>query len=174
VCEHVLQEWATAKIAAYSRSHACWVEQKSDIYDFSSLGRIQSACPVVNLVSGLSATCFKLPSDFHGGPTTFDIFRLVDGQGIGIHNDATIDVYRLALTISRTRTLSEGGAFILMGEQTSDVAIYPASQNAGVLFRTRPVHRHAVSVVKGHVLLLLVLQFERRPKTRTVEDPDSI
>ena len=171
-CEHVLPQSVIPEIVAYSQSGACWVEQKSDIYHFSSLG--SRGLALKTFVNILSATALKLLHVFHDSYVTYDVFKFTDGQGIGVHDDSDIDVYRLAITISGTRTLTEGGSFILIGKQASDVIVYPASQNSGVLFRTRPGHRHAVSVVKGHTLLLLVLQFERRPATMIVEDAGMI
>ena len=168
ICNHALPSDFLPRLMEFVFCSARWKRMKCGIGEFSSLEPTKIDFKQIDYLTNLK---LALPPKFLPSPGSFDIFRFESGEGLGLHDDAGTDVYRLTIPISRTRALSEGGALILMGNNTEDVLVYPAAHNDGVLFRTLPGHEHAISVVSGEPLYLLVLEFGKRMRaTMAPED----
>jgi hypothetical protein len=160
VCQSIFSVQSIDWLLRASESLSDWQERRSDIYNFCSL-----STPLDH--KGMSA---ELLRQYQAGLSnsdqvrvSVDIFRFSEGQGIGFHDDSDLTVFRLAATISSTRNIDEGGCLLLAGSDPSSVIVYQATQNAGILFKTCKGHFHAVSVVSGAPLLLLVAQFVTAP-----------
>lgn len=165
-CDSVLPLSVLADLVSFSQSQVPWTSHKSPLFEFLSIDEQSAAVGPAAFLRNRP----NLPPWLWHGEATLDLFLFEDGHGLGVHDDADLEVSRLVVTISDTRSLADGGAFILVGDHADDLVVYPATQNCGVLFRTHRRHRHAVSVVHGDPLTLLVVQFDSKPETITVDD----
>ena len=147
-----------------------WVSHTAELYRFSSLQ--ESRFIHTEFFHSEQEEILKYLNEMgaHICDRTADVFRLNEGDGIGIHDDHSVNAYRLAISLSETRPIEAGGGFMLFGRKLNDMLIYPATLNSGVLFRTDQQHRHAISVACGSPLYFLVFQFLISPATITVED----
>jgi hypothetical protein len=88
-------------------------------------------------------------------PKLMDVFRFVQGDFVGIHNDKGIKAIRLVSYLpAQQQSMQSGGALVLFGENDDETLLYRG--DATIFFQPSALTFHAITrVIRGELLLLV-------------------
>lgn len=98
------------------------------------------------------------------------VLLLEDGQGLGVHSDGNVaGHYRMAVTLSRAATVSDGGHFVVLSSEDGHGAeeIIWRRHNCGIVISLLPYSYHAVTNIRSVPRFSVVFTFRRFSKPQS-------